>query len=402
MMLRMGKLDQARAPLRANSPLQVVGASAAGLFTAFLLARENVPVEVLETSPQLDPLPRTLIVTHKMRQLLGPLAEPCITNEISQFELFTDGRSATVKLERPDLVIERAALIRSLADAAQRAGANLHFGRRFQGLSANGAQLTIHCQRVEDRAPEQRHTSIVVGGDGAASRVARAAGWPAQATVPLIQAIVNLPPDMSPDTVRVWFVPDDTPYFYWLIPRGATEGVLGLIGQAGAETRILLERFLKRKAFSPIKFEAARIPVYTGWVDVERQLGGGRVFLVGDAAGQVKASTVGGIVTGLRGALGVAERILRGRNAPELRALRRELNTHFWLRRSLHHFAQPDYSRLVDLLNASGRRTLSHHTRDEALSVLWRLCGAEPRLLLLGLRGLLMRNRLVRGAAQEP
>jgi flavin-dependent dehydrogenase len=394
---RMGKHQPA------NSPLQVVGASAAGLFTAFLLARENLPVDVLETSSQLDPLPRTLIVTHKMRQLLGPLAESCITNEISRFELFTDGRSAMVNLEQRDLVIERTALIRSLAGAAQEVGANLLFGRRFQSLSSNGirAQVTVHCERVEDRAPEQRQTSIVVGGDGAASRVARAAGWPAQATVPLIQAIVALPPDMSPHTVRVWFVPDDTPYFYWLIPRSTTEGVLGLIGEAGAETRMLLERFLYKKSLTPIKFEAARIPVYNGWVEVERQVGGGRVFLVGDAAGQVKVTTVGGIVTGLRGALGVAQSILQGRKAPELHALRRELNAHFWLRRSLHRFAQADYSRLVDLLNASGRRALSRHTRDEALSVLWRLCGAEPRLLLLGLRGLLMRNPLVRGAQQN-
>ena len=125
------------------------------------------------------------------------------------------------------------------------------------------------------------------------------------------------------------------------------------------------------------------------------------MFLVGDAAGQVKVTTVGGIVTGLRGALGVAESILRGHKAPELRALRRELNAHFWLRQSLHRFAQSDYSRLVDLLNASGRRTLGRHTRDEALSVLWRLCGAEPRLVLLGLRGLLMRNKFGRGAVQD-
>jgi flavin-dependent dehydrogenase len=398
----MGKIAGMAMRQFAHSPLQVVGASAAGLFTAFLLARESVPVDLLETSPQLDPLPRTLIVTHKMRRLLGPLAEPCITNEISKFELYTDGRSATVNLEQRDLVIERAALIRSLASAAQQAGANLLFGRRFQRLSnnGNGAPLTVHCERVENRAPEQRQTAIVVGSDGVTSRVARAAGWPAQATVPLIQAIVALPPDMLRDTVRVWFVPHDTPYFYWLIPRSATEGVLGLIGEAGAETRISLERFLDRKSLTPIKYEAARIPVYSGWVDVERRIGGGRVFLVGDAAGQVKVTTVGGIVTGLRGALGVAESILRGRGAPELRALRRELNTHFWLRRSLHRFAQADYSRLVDLLNASGRRALSRHTRDEALSVLWRLCAAEPRLILLGLRGLLMRNTMVRGKHQ--
>lgn len=401
MMAKLGNEAPVGAHHTTNAPLQVVGASAAGLFTAFLLAREGVPVDVLERSGGMAPLPRTLIVTNRMRQLLGPLAESCITNEISRFELFTDGRSATVKLEQRDLVIERATLIRALVNAARQAGANVLFGRRFQRLASDVSGLTVHCERVEDRAPEQRKTGIVIGGDGAASSVARAAGWPLQSTVPLIQAIVALPPDMAVDTVRVWFVPQDTPYFYWLIPRSPTEGVLGLIGEAGAETRTLLERFLEKKAFSPIKFEAARISVYTGWVDVERQMGGGRVFLVGDAAGQVKVTTVGGIVTGLRGALGVAESILRGRKAPELRALRRELNAHFWLRRALHRFAQADYSRLVDLLNAPARRALSQHTRDEALSVLWRICRSEPRLLLLGLRGLLMRNTLLRGGVSR-
>ena len=233
---------------------------------------------------------------------------------------------------------------------------------------------------------------MVIGGDGANSRVAQAAGWPVQPTVPLIQAIVPLPPDLPAGTVRVWFIPDDTPYFYWLIPRSATEGVLGLIGEAGASTRILLERFMVKKSFAPIKFEAARIPAYSRWVDVERRVAGGRVFLVGDAAGQVKVTTVGGIVTGLRGALGVAQSILRGRRAPELRSLRHELDTHLWLRRSLHCFAQKDYSRMVDLLNAGSRRALGRYTRDEALSMLWRLCATEPRLVLLGLRGLLMRR----------
>jgi len=136
--------------------------------------------------------------------------------------------------------------------------------------------------------------------------------------------------------------------------------------------------------------------VYTGWVPVKRQVGAGSVYLVGDAAGQVKVTTVGGIVTGFRGALGVAEAILNGGSSRELRMLRRELDLHLLLRRSLHDFQQSDYSRLVDLLNAPAIQSLGEYSRDEAWRILWRVCLRQPRLLLLGLRGLLTRGRTIR------
>ena len=112
----------------------------------------------------------------------------------------------------------------------------------------------------------------------------------------------------------------------------------------GAETRKHLENFLEKRGLEPIEFQGARIPVYTGWVPVRRQVGHGSVYLVGDAAAQVKVTTVGGIVTGFRGALGVAEAILNGGSSRALRRLRRELDLHLLLRRSLHDFQQDDYS----------------------------------------------------------
>jgi flavin-dependent dehydrogenase len=205
----------------------------------------------------------------------------------------------------------------------------------------------------------------------------------------LVQAIVPLPKDMPPNTARVWFIPQDTPYFYWLIPESPTRGALGLIGETGPETRKHLERFLEKRKLDPVEFQGARIPVYSRWVPVKRQVGAGSVYLVGDAAAQVKVTTVGGIVTGFRGALGVAEAILNGGPSRELRTLRRELDLHLWLRRALHDFQQSDYSRLVDLLNDSAKQSLSEYSRDEAWKILWRLCLRQPRLLLLSLRGLL-------------
>jgi hypothetical protein len=56
----------------------------------------------------------------------------------------------------------------------------------------------------------------------------------------------------------------------------------------------------------------------------------------------------------------------------------------------MHHFQQKDYSQLVDLLNFSTRDTLSEITRDESTRLLWNVLRCQPRLALLGLRGLLL------------
>ena len=70
------------------------------------------------------------------------------------------------------------------------------------------------------RAPARKFTPTRWSAETALRAAWRAsAGWAPLETIPLLQAIVPLPKDMAADTVRVWFVPQDTPYFYWLIPE---------------------------------------------------------------------------------------------------------------------------------------------------------------------------------------
>jgi flavin-dependent dehydrogenase len=389
-------LQQSSGILRNTDEVVVVGASAAGLYTAAVLARGGRRVRVLESKPSFEPASRTLIVTNHFRNQLGQSASDSILNEIRRFELFTDGRSAQIALSKPDLIVERARLIPSLAREAQRAGVKLSFESRFLGLWPNSRGLHLQVESAGRR--EELRAGSVVGADGASSRVARAAGWPPIETVPLVQAIVRLPKDCRPDTTRVWFVPDDTPYFYWLIPESTDRAALGVIGEEGRDTARCLARFLEKKQLEPLEWQGARIPVYKGWVPVKRRVGEGHVYLVGDAAAQVKVTTVGGVVTGFRGALGVAQAILRNGRSRELMLLRRELDTHWLIRRTMHHFQQKDYSLLVDLLNHSIRNTLSEVTRDESTRLLWNVLRRQPRLALLGLRGLL----LGRNAAPRP
>ena len=120
---RTAKNDSNSISLTDSRNVAVIGGSAAGLFTASLLARRGVPVRVFERIETLEPASRTLIVTNRLKSLLGRAAEASVVNEIRRFELFTDGRSANVALKHPDLIVERRSLIQGLAQEAQQAGA---------------------------------------------------------------------------------------------------------------------------------------------------------------------------------------------------------------------------------------------------------------------------------------
>ena len=373
-----------------SKDVAIIGGSAAGLLTAKMLAEQGVNVKVFEAAGRIEPSTRTLIVTGHLPKVIGSLYQSSLVNKIHRFELFTDGRVAKISLKRPDLVIERSKLLHELTTQAKKSGAKIFTGQRFLNLEPNGKRLAFNITGNGHKGSVEENAHILVGADGAFSKVAKCGGWPKPVTVPLIQAVVELPKDMHPDTTRVWFLPEETPYFYWLIPHSGTHGVLGLIAEQEKLGRKHLEHFLETKGIVPIDFQSSRTPLYTRWVPVRRKIGQGHVYLVGDAAGHVKATTVGGVVTGFRGALTVVDDILNGRNNLNFNGLRRELDLHNLIRKSLRDFTQEDYVKLLDMLNPSTIRSLSSFNRDETVKLLFHLFLSQPRLLLLGLRTILL------------
>lgn len=340
-----------------------------------------------EGAANLRPAARTLIVTAKYREVAGATGESAIRNEIHRFELVADGAVAQISLAQPDLIIERSVLIQRLADEAAEAGAVIDFGCRVDGIGTTPDGVRVLFQ--DERETQcWRCVPTVVAADGAGSTVAHAAGWPRQPLVPLLQAIVTLPANFPPDLCRIWFIPKDTPYFYWLIPESSGRAALGVIGESSQRLRDRLIAFVREQDLEILGFQGARIPCYVGWIPICRKVGGGAVYVVGDAAGHVKVTTIGGIVDGLWGARGVARSILAGKELPELAALRRELDLHLFIRKILHDWTVQEYAQLVSSLNRRSRNQLGRITRDETPRLLSLLALSQPSLALRALRSI--------------
>jgi flavin-dependent dehydrogenase len=368
----------------------IVGASAPGLFAAYLLARAGMEVEVYERSGALDFLPRTLIVTGRISDVLGFIPKEIILNEVSSVELFSKSRSARLELSRPDLIIEREKLIALLARVAEEAGARVIFKRRFLTFLSTEGGVAVSFRDLEKGRDSQVRADVLIGADGAFSAVARAASSNGHFHTALLQAKVRLPEQINHHTYQVWFDPSRTKYFYWLIPESDETAAVGVIADDARQAGSSLKAFLNEQGLTAIEYQAAMVPMhkfeyFAKVAEVRR-----RVYLIGDAAAQVKVTTVGGVVSGLRGARAIVEAILNGSNTgKEVRKLKRELDLHLLIRRLLDGFSDEDYDELIDFLNGELKQVLSEQTRDELSQMYLKLIASQPRLVMLGTKALL-------------
>ncbi len=332
--------------------ITIVGASASGLFTAYLLAKAGLKVQVLEKNKQVGPPQRTLIVTNKFLDVLPFDTSKVIINKINRVEFFSPNQKNSLEFKKPDLIIERQKLLKLLADNARAAGAQIHTTTEIKNFSSavQTAEPLIDASGVKKSA----------------------------SAVGLIQAEVEIPEKIDPHTIQVFFDTAKTKYFFWLIPQSESGAAVGLISDDMTQARNALDEFLARKNFKVQTYQHGRVPLFTPLPCTLRGAG----FAVGDAAGQVKVDTVGGVVAGLRGAQALANSIIKGTTyRREARGLNWGLTLHWLARRVLNNLTNDDYDRLLALLTPEVKKVLATYTRDEAARGALKLFLTQPRFL---------------------
>ncbi len=367
--------------------VHIAGASTAGLFAAYSLARRGAEVHLYEAEPSLNPAPRTLIFTPYFLRVLDFPPDEAIINRVWQFELISANSSATITLREPDLVVERRKLFGLLLHKAAEAGVHFHFGYRLEDVAEEDGGFLLRFKT--EKSEEEVLASALAGADGVKSVVADRLGRRPLPTAAVFQARVLFPRPIPVEKVRVWFDRSRTRFFFWLIPESPREGVVGLVADEMEEARRTLSDFLSSHSWEPESFQAAIVPLYLPGTEMAIRCGKLRAVLIGDAAGHMKNTTVGGVVAGLRAAsalrLTPAGELVPGE---EWRALKRELTFHAWLRRLLDTFSDRDYDQLLSLLNHRSLKILATYPRDDFAKALVPLLLSQPRWLHMGARAM--------------
>ncbi len=146
-------------------------------------------------------------------------------------------------------------------------------------------------------------------------------------------------------------------FFAWVIPvcEGTARVGIGIL-DAPESTHYYMEAFLKRlkkenrfKSDNKVVHKSGGVvPLFEPNLTVAHD----NAYLVGDAAGQVKASTGGGVMIGGLAAKALARAIHEGTNYESLLIdINKELSNHLLIRKVINKFGDEQYGHMIDFLN---------------------------------------------------
>ncbi|MAE13473.1 hypothetical protein CMO92_02825, partial [Candidatus Woesearchaeota archaeon] len=351
--------------------ISVIGCGPAGATAAQYLARAGHRVTLFEEHSRAgEPVQCTGVLTGEFRDLVEEHPD-FITNIIRKVRVhFPGGRSILIRLKRPEIIVNRRLLDEYLAELALQEGVELRVGCKVVDVGKGGKDILVRSQGKEERIEQD----VLIGADGAGSIVAKRSGlWQGREFLHGVQARVEM--DIEADCYHV-YLGFCSEFFAWAVPE--EEG----IARVGLATRKKgyqeFERFCKvLKVKKVMEQQGGPIPVYKSGMRRCR----GRVFLVGDAACQIKNTTGGGIIPSLVCGRALARAVDEGRSYENewRRSIGTDLWLHYVLNRMLDRFSRKDFVLLGMMLDSSGvRKVLRKESRERPLWLLVKLVLRKP------------------------
>jgi digeranylgeranylglycerophospholipid reductase len=310
-------------------PLAIVGAGPAGSsaaeaaaalgVTVLLVDKKNEigsPVQCGGFLPEKIELQKLLPSAH-LPQTLSDIPERCILNRTRWQRIYPPSGSAK-QFAVAGRVLDRRAFDRHLAARAARAGASI--------LPATRAGLKDGSLELFGRSRAQIRPQIIIGADGPHSIVSRAMGNPVQ-EVGICLEYEMADVAIDPHAAEMYFSARYAPGGYaWIIPLGPDTANVGIGVRAsylaGEKLPHLLDRFIREHPVAKeLLAKGEVLAVMRGAVPAGGSVGTilkGNMMVAGDAAGQVMATSGGGIplaMVGGRIAGEVAAGHLQGKNS---------------------------------------------------------------------------------------
>ena len=343
----------------------IVGAGPAGSYAAYELASSGHAVAVFEEKSALRlNVCCTGIISTKCFQSLD-LGTDVILTKVNSAKLFSpSGRCLRVQTENVQAyVVNRLLLDRALASKAQSRGAQYFFSSPV--IDIIPGKDSIQAETLRSGVREIFNARAVVLAHGFRPKLPWKLGLGKIKNFLVgAQAQIEV---KNVDEFEVYFSQETAPgAFAWLVPTSADKAYVGLL--ATSRAKLHLQKFLNdlfcqgRIASREAEIEQKAIPI--------RTLGrsyGDRLLVIGDAAGQVKPTTGGGIYFGHLGARLAAEVLDEALSSDNLTARQlsryqkqwkaktgQELSRGYWARWAYAKLSDRQIEGIFDMLHSNG------------------------------------------------
>ncbi|MGV8141306.1 MAG: hypothetical protein ACP5NW_02605 [Candidatus Woesearchaeota archaeon] len=352
--------------------ISVIGAGPAGSYYSSIVAK-NSDIHLFEEDKMIGrPVSCTGILTDSVKEILHNIPKDLVVSNIKRFKIVApNGKSIYIKLKRPDIVLDRAGFDQYLFSKALDSGVNMHLNERFLGYKKIDDNYVIKTNK------SSYTTDMIVGADGPSSQVAKSAGMYDERKFIQGLQVRAAYPDLEEGTTIIHM---NLGEFSWIVPEDDKIARIGVIGQNSIRLHEDYKRLIKGAKI--IEHQSGIVPLYNPNQRLRKCKE--NIFLIGDAATQVKATTYGGIIYGLH-----AGKMLAENKDTYAKRFNRKLGKELWLslkmRRYMNSMTDKHADDLIEIFQKeSNKKILAEHDRDFPSRFIIKLLLKESKLWKLG------------------
>ncbi|MCF7866598.1 NAD(P)/FAD-dependent oxidoreductase [Candidatus Woesearchaeota archaeon] len=356
----------------------IIGAGGAGLNFAKQWKDKNPEDEAIIIEEHIKrglPIQCTGILTNEIDTLLPKKILDKITlNKITQTKVFSPNNSTLIKISS-DRIICNKTFIELLHEKAEKSGVKIKEGYKY--IDNKGS--TIKIRNTQSQKITEIKDQKLVGADGPTSNVAKNnLIYSKRNFLTGVQARVKIK-DLKKEQI------DFYPYigrYAWAVPESDEIARIGVATSKNAKK--LFDDFIKKYPGKIIEMQGGPIPLHKSNTHVINKQK--NVALIGDSALQIKNTTGGGIVAGIK----AGNVLSKGFEKYEknLKELNKELKIHYYIDKVLQKYSDKDWDILIKKVNNPKiKEILLTKNRDNAVKLINELA-KQPNMISEGIKAI--------------
>ena len=342
-----------------------VGGGPVGSYVAYKLAGMGHGVVVVEQKERLGgPVCCTGIISQECVSSFA-IDDNVILRQANSARFFSPSGRSFMWLGREEAqacVIDRAAFDMAMVSRAQGEGVEYVLNSQVKGIEIGDNGVRVKATRQGEELNCEARAVVIANGFG--SRLNQELGLAKVGDFVIgAQAVVET---MGVDEIEVYFGQQIAPdFFAWLVPTSPQRARVGLLSRHSPEFYLkkLISSLQAQGKIASVEVE----PCYRGIpIKPLPRTYGNRLVVVGDAAGQVKPTTGGGIYYGLLCADIAANNLHRALASNDLsakslasyergwkRKLRQELRIGYWARKFYGRLSDRQIDRIFEIIEST-------------------------------------------------